>query len=125
MRGAASSRLSASTIGGAGGLRLRDERASSADRLASLFGFGHRTTLFIHVAYNPGAGNFAHSSRISPAMRVERRLVAAARRLHAAIHPRAICFISASPMPRLVTAGVPRRMPDGSNGLRGSNGTEL
>src|ERR1017187_6243165 len=37
----------------------------------------------------------------------------------------AISFISASPMPRLVTDGVPRRMPDGSNGLRVSYGTEL
>jgi hypothetical protein len=40
--------------------------------------------------------------------------------IHAAIWP-----ISATPMPRLVMAGVPRRMPDGSNGLRGSNGTLL
>jgi hypothetical protein len=37
----------------------------------------------------------------------------------------AICRISASPMPRLVTAGVPKRMPDGSKGLRGSKGTVL
>jgi hypothetical protein len=29
-----------------------------------------------------------------------------------------ICFISDGPMPRLVTAGVPSRMPEGSNGLR-------
>ena len=32
---------------------------------------------------------------------------------------------SAVPMPRLVIAGEPRRMPLGSNGLRLSNGTEL
>ena len=30
-----------------------------------------------------------------------------------------------SSMLRLVTAGVPSRMPDGSKGLRGSNGTVL
>src|SRR5580700_4171901 len=34
-----------------------------------------------------------------------------------------ICFISASPMPREVTAGVPSRTPLGLNGLRGSYGT--
>ena len=34
----------------------------------------------------------------------------------------AICRISASFMPRVVSAGVPMRMPDGSSGLRGSNG---
>ena len=37
----------------------------------------------------------------------------------------AICAISGSRMPRDVTDGVPRRRPDGSNGLRGSNGTVL
>ena len=32
-------------------------------------------------------------------------------------------FISSAPIPRLVRAGVPIRIPLGSNGLRGSNGT--
>ena len=41
-----------------------------------------------------------------------------------AIHV-AIFFISLAPMPRLVTAGVPMRMPLGSKGFRLSNGTEL
>ena len=34
----------------------------------------------------------------------------------------AICLISASFIPRVVSAGVPMRTPDGSSGLRGSNG---
>ena len=34
----------------------------------------------------------------------------------------AICLISGSFMPRVVRAGVPMRMPDGSSGLRGSYG---
>jgi hypothetical protein len=42
----------------------------------------------------------------------------------ASIQP-AIRSMSAVVMPREVTAAVPMRMPDGSNGLRGSKGTEL
>ena len=37
----------------------------------------------------------------------------------------ATCSISSRPKPRLVSAGVPRRMPEGSKGLRGSKGTVL
>ena len=37
----------------------------------------------------------------------------------------AINGICSTPRPRVVTAGVPIRIPDGSNGLRGSNGTVL
>src|SRR4029453_5614199 len=71
----------------------------------------------------PGAGNFEHSSRTSPATFSWSPASAGAlttRSIHAAI-----CFISGSFMPRLVTLGVPSRIPDGSNGLRGSNGTVL
>ena len=37
----------------------------------------------------------------------------------------AICGMCSSRRPRVVMAGVPIRIPDGSNGLRGSNGTVL
>ena len=71
----------------------------------------------------PGAGNFAQSSFTSPAtFAISASSVgfATTRSIHAASFS-----ISVVPMPRDVTAGVPRRMPDGSNGFRGSNGTEL
>ena len=71
----------------------------------------------------PGAGNPAHSSLTSPAMRALR--VASAWFVTTSSIHAAIRLISASFIPRLVTAGVPSRTPDGSNGFRGSNGTEL
>ena len=37
----------------------------------------------------------------------------------------AICGMCSSRRPRVVIAGVPILSPDGSNGLRGSNGTVL
>ena len=64
----------------------------------------------------PGAGNFRVSSRTSPATAATTPSslgLATTRSIQAAI-----CAISASPMPRLVTDGDPRRIPEGSNGLR-------
>src|SRR5262249_49496708 len=71
----------------------------------------------------PGAGNDAHSSRISAATRAATASSSGAERI-VSLKPAMRC-ISAGVMPREVAAGVPRRMPDGSNGLRGSNGTVL
>ena len=54
----------------------------------------------------------------------EQRLVARALRRRASIHS-ASFTITSFPIPRDVTAGVPMRTPEGSKGLRGSNGTAL
>ena len=72
------------------------------------------------VTTQPGIGNPASRSRTSPAIRfsvASSSLAAAAiaSSSHAAIS--GMCY---SPRPRVVIAGVPSRMPDGSNGLRGS-----
>ena len=63
----------------------------------------------------PGAGNFRVSSLTSPATAATTSSLGlpTTRSIQAAI-----CAISASPMPRLVTDGDPRRIPEGSNGLR-------
>ena len=92
--------------------------AWAAYRGRSLAGSGSATR-----RAGPGAGNFAHSSRTSPAIvacSAASAGAATARAIHAAI-----CFISGAPIPRDVTDAVPSRMPLGSNGLRLSNGTEL
>src|SRR5262249_49442201 len=71
----------------------------------------------------PGAGNFAHSSRTSPAIRA--CSAASAGATTTASSHAAIWRISGSAMPRLVTDDVPSRIPDGSNGLPVTQGTEV
>src|SRR5262249_6435923 len=71
----------------------------------------------------PGAGKPRHISFTSPAMRFWSTSSAGAETT-SSIHP-ARRFISGTFMPREVTAGVPRRKPEGSKGLRGSLGIAL
>ncbi len=71
----------------------------------------------------PGAGNSLQNSATSALIAralASSAAAATARSIHAAI-----LGISLSGMPRDVTDGVPMRIPLGSNGLRGSNGTVL
>jgi len=71
----------------------------------------------------PGAGYFPQSSFTSPAIFASPASSPGAcvtRSIHSAIRA-----IASLPIPRVVTAGVPMRTPDGSNGFRGSNGTLL
>jgi len=68
-------------------------------------------------------GNAAASSRTSPEIRSSsasspRRTASTPREIHSAIRS-----ISGSAIPRVVTAGVPSRRPEGSEGFRGSRGT--
>ena len=71
----------------------------------------------------PGAGYFAQTSFTSPAIfasMVSSPGVFVTR----SIQSPSLSMMSL-PMPRLVTAAVPMRTPEGSNGFRGSNGTLL
>src|SRR5690349_24184937 len=71
----------------------------------------------------PGAGNRAQHSLTSAATRSTTFSSSGADTTRS-MKPASAC-ISDAPMPRDVTDGVPMRNPDGSNGLRGSNGIEL
>ena len=96
-------------------LFVRREAAARSVRVR--IGFGARC--------QAGGGKASASSRTSPRMRSS----AASSSQRAASMPsstqRARSLMCSTPSPRVVIAGVPRRMPDGSIGLRVSNGTAL
>src|SRR4051794_8962118 len=70
------------------------------------------------VSAAAGTGNCWHRVRISLRMRVRTASSSGARSASTIHLP--ICFISLVPMPRVVRAGVPIRIPEGSTGLRSS-----
>jgi hypothetical protein len=68
----------------------------------------------------PGAGNWVASSATSAAIRSRVASSLAFTAWTPSSIQRPISSISPGPTPRLVTEGVPSRMPEGLNGLRGS-----
>src|SRR3989344_1645984 len=87
-------------------------------------GPGHLSARFVFVQLRiPGTGK--EEQRCSTSAFRASNLVSLSLLLTASTIQAASCFISASFMPLVVAAGLPRRRPDGLNGGCGSSGIKL
>ena len=96
--------------------RLRADRTG-----ISSLGPSSRIVCSMRLSSSGYKGNFWTSSADFFVTDLTRRFISFGLQAPSSMKP-AICFISASFMPRVVTAGVPRRMPLAWNGERVSNG---
>src|SRR5579862_4134515 len=100
--------------------RLRRSLLETFGRACAVLQIGTFPCIYMRM---PGAGYFAQTSLTSAAV-LASTLASLGAAVTLSIHS-AMRSITSVPIPRLVVAGVPMRTPDGSNGLRGSNGMAL